>query len=181
MEYNRVVKLKSEKVCLIRSGKYEDGPVVSDLFVQTHGESDFLLSYPEEHSFDAKGESEFLQKRAESDREVMLLAVVDDVIVATAGISEVGHKFKVRHRAEFGISVAKDYWGIGIGKALMNACIECAKEMGYQQLELDAVAENDRAISMYKSAGFTEFGRNPMGFVSKYSGVQELVYMRLEL
>lgn len=181
MEYNRVVKLKNEKVCIIRSAKYEDGPEVSDLFIQTHGESDFLLSYPEEHSFDANSESEFLQKRAESDREVMLLAAVDDVIVATAGVSEVGNKFKVRHRAEFGIDVAKDYWGLGIGKALMNACIECAKEMGYQQLELDAVAENDRAISMYSGAGFTEFGRNPMGFVSKYSGIQELVYMRLEL
>ena len=59
--------------------------------------------------------------------------------------------------------------------------VNAAKEMGYQQLELDAVAENDRAISMYSGAGFTEFGRNPMGFVSKYSGIQELVYMRLEL
>lgn len=181
MEYNRVVKLKNEKICTIRSAKYEDGPAVSDLFAKTHGESDFLLTYPEEHSFDVNGESEFLQKRFESDREVMLLAVVDDVIVANAGVSEVGNKFKVRHRAEFGIDVAKDYWGLGIGKALMNACIECAKEMGYKQLELDAVAENDRAIGMYKGAGFTEFGRNPMGFISKYSGVQELVYMRLEL
>ena len=63
----------------------------------------------------------------------------------------------------------------------MNACVECAKEAGYKQLELDVVADNDKAINMYKSIGFTEFGRNPMGFISKYSGVQELVYMRLEL
>ena len=53
-----------------------------------------MLSYPEEHCFDTKSESEFLQARAESDREVMLLAVVNDKIVATAGISAVGKSIK---------------------------------------------------------------------------------------
>lgn len=93
-----------------------------------------MLSYPEEHCFDTKSESEFLQARAESDREVMLLAVVNDKIVATAGISAVGNKYKVRHRAEFGINVVKEYWGLGIGKAMMKACVQCAKNAGYQQL-----------------------------------------------
>ena len=34
---------------------------------------------------------------------------------------------------------------------------------------------------MYKSIGFVEFGRNPLGFISKYSGPQELVYMKMVL
>lgn len=88
---------------------------------------DFLLSYPEERSFDVQGESELLQSRAKSNDEVMLLAIVDNKIVATAGISAVGHKYKVKHRAEFGIDVAKAYWAFGIGKALMKACVECAR------------------------------------------------------
>ena len=33
---------------------------------------------------------------------------------------------KIRHRADFGISVDRQYWNLGIGTALMNACIECA-------------------------------------------------------
>ena len=98
-----------------------------------------------------------------------------------AGFNAIGSKYKVRHRAEFGITVSKNYWGQGIGKAIMNACIECAKEAGYIQLELDVVADNTRAIELYKKLGFIEFGRNPKGFQSKYSGFQELVYMRLEL
>ena len=111
----------------------------------------------------------------------MLLAVVNDKIVATAGISAVGNKYKVRHRAEFGINVVKEYWGLGIGKAMMKACVQCAKNAGYQQLELEVVADNQRAFHMYKSIGFVEFGRNPLGFISKYSGPQELVYMRMVL
>ena len=61
------------------------------------------------------------------------------------------------------------------------ACIECARAAGYVQLELNAVAENARALSMYEKAGFVEYGRNPKGFYSRLSGFQEVVHMRLEL
>ena len=181
MEYKEKVVLKNGQDCIIRNATYEDGPEMADLFVLAHSESDYLLSYPEEHNFDVKCESEFLQKRAESDNEVMLLAVVNDKTVATAGISAVGNKYKVRHRAEFGVDVIKEYWGLGIGKSIMKACVQCARNAGYKQLELEAVADNKRAINMYQSIGFVEFGRNPLGFISRYSGPQELVYMRLVL
>ena len=107
--------------------------------------------------------------------------MVNGVVVGTAGIEAVGTKYKVRHRAELGISVAKEFWGLGIGCALMDACIECARQAGYVQLELDVVSENSRAISMYEKAGFEEYGRNPKGFNSRITGFQEIVYMRLEL
>ena len=98
-----------------------------------------------------------------------------------AGISSVGPKSKVRHRADFGISVDKAYWGLGIGRALTEACIECAKAAGYAQVELSVVADNAQAIALYESFGFTAFGRNPLGFRSRVSGWQALVDMRLVL
>ena len=79
-----------------------------------------------------------------------------------------------------GIAIEKAYWGRGIGKALMLACIECAKKVGYLQLELEVVADNASAVRLYESVGFREFGRNPRGFRAKH-GWQELVLMRLEL
>ena len=75
----------------------------------------------------------------------------------------------------------KEYWGIGLGKALTKACIQCARDAGYDQLELNVVAENDRALSLYRSLGFVEYGRNPRGFNSQITGYQELVYMLLKL
>ena len=92
-----------------------------------------------------------------------------------------GFRYKVKHRADFGISVLKEYWGLGLGKALTKACIQCAKNAGYNQLELNVVADNERALSLYRSLGFEEFGRNPRGFNSKTSGYQELIYMMLKL
>lgn len=88
---------------------------------------------------------------------------------------------KIRHRAELGVAVDKDFCGIGIGRALIAACIDCAKKAGYSQLELEVVSENSHAIALYKSMGFVEFGRNPRGFCSRYQGWQELISMRLEL
>ena len=62
---------------------------------------------------------------------------------------------------------------------MTEACIECAENAGYVQLE--AVADNKSAIALYRSVGFREYGRNPKGFRSRLTGWQELVLMRLEL
>ena len=139
------------------------------------------LSYPDENSFDAVQEGAFLQGKTESKNEIEIIAVVDGVTAGMAGIEAIGSKYKVRHRADFGISVDKQFWGLGIGSELMNACIECARKAGYVQLELNVVAENEKAISLYKKAGFVEYGRNPKGFNSRTAGFQELIFMRLEL
>lgn len=181
MKYNQVITLKNGVECCLRNGMESDGQAVFDNFNLTHGETDYLLSYPDEHSFDVKQESQFLKEKSESRNEIQIVAVVDNVVVGTAGINAIGAKYKVRHRAEFGISITKEFWGLGIGQALTTACIECARAAGYIQLELNVVADNVRALSMYKKAGFVEYGRNPKGFNSRIAGFQEVIYMRLEL
>ena len=181
MRYNQKVLLKNGKEALLRNGDTADGLYVYENFNATHAETDFLLSYPDENSFDPEQEAQFLNEKTESSNEIEILAIIDGKVVGTAGIEAIGRKYKVKHRAEMGISILKEYWGLGLGKALSEACIHCAKEAGYTQLELNVVAENEVAISLYKSLGFTEFGRNPKGFNSRTSGYQELVYMLLEL
>lgn len=167
--------------CYLRNATQSDGQLVLDNFNLTHTETDYLLTYPNENNYDAARESQFLKEKADSENEIEIIAVVDGGVTGTAGIEAVGMKYKVRHRAELGISVLKAFWGLGIGRALMTSCIECAKAAGYSQLELKVVAENARALSMYEKAGFVEYGRNPKGFNSRMTGFQEVVYMRLEL
>lgn len=181
MKYNKIITLKNGREALLRNGEYADGEAVFVNFNEIHAETDYLLSYPDENSFDAQQEAEFLKEKTESPNEIEIVAVVDGVVAGTAGIEAVGSKCKLKHRAELGIAILKEYWGLGLGKALMEACIECAKEAGYTQLELNAVAENERAVALYKKMGFVEYGRNPRGFNSRVSGYQEVVYMLLEL
>ncbi len=181
MKYNMKVILKNGKEALLRNGDKADGKEVFEVFNQTHAETDYLLSYPDENSFDPEQEAQFLSDKTNSPNEIEIVAIVNGKIAGTAGIEAVGKKYKLKHRAELGISILKEYWGLGLGKALMNACIQCAKEAGYTQLELNVVADNERALVLYKSLGFKEWGRNPKGFNSRTTGFQELVYMLLEL
>ena len=181
MEYFTRIHLKNGSPCVIRNGTEKDGLAVYENFNLTHGQTDYLLSYPEENSMDPEQEARFLQAKTESENEIELVAEIEGQIVGTAGIERIGAKEKVRHRAAFGISVDQAYWGLGVGRALTEACIACAKRAGYAQLELDAVAENKRALALYESVGFVEYGRNPRGFHSRLTGWQELVLMRLEL
>jgi RimJ/RimL family protein N-acetyltransferase len=130
----------------------------------------------------AEGEARHLKEKAENPHDIEILAIVDGTVVGSAGIEALdAAKEKLRHRAEFGISVDRAYWGLGIGRALMRACIACARKAGYRQLELDVVAKNGAAIALYQSEGFVEWGRNPRGFLTREGHWQELVLMRLEL
>lgn len=181
MKYHQKILLKNGAEALLRNGDASDGLAAYELFNLTHAETDYLLSYPDENTYDPEQGAQFLEEKTKANNEIEIVAIVGDKLVGTAGIEAVGHKYKLKHRAELGISILKDYWGLGLGKALMKACIQCAKDAGYTQLELSVVAENERAMSLYRSLGFVEFGRNPKGFMSKTSGFQELVYMRLEL
>lgn len=181
MEYRDTITLKDGQTCLLRNGTAADGKAVLDVFILTHQQTDYLLTYPDETGMTIQQEVRYLQEKTDSSDEVELLAEVAGRVVGAAGIGCVGRKDKVKHRADFGISVDEAYWGLGIGRALTNACIALAKQAGYLQLELQAVADNEKALNLYKSVGFVEYGRNPRGFRSRLTGWQALVYMRREL
>lgn len=54
--------------------------------------------------------------------------------------------------------------GSGAAKAMLDACIEDAREAGLTQLELSVSAENERAHAFYLKEGFAEIGRVPNGY-----------------
>ena len=181
MKFDQRIILKNGKEAWLRNGCAADGGAVYENFNATHAETDYLLSYPDENSLDPDGEAQFLEEKSRSLNEIEIVAFIDGKVAGTAGIEAVGTKDKIRHRAEFGISILREYWGLGLGKALAKACIQCARDAGYIQLELNVVSENRTAIGLYQELGFMEYGRNPKGFKSRTSGFQELIYMRLEL
>ena len=181
MNYYKEITLKDGRNCILRNGTEEDAQAVLDSFIKTHTETDYLLSYPDEIKYTLEDEAELLKRKDKSESEAEIIATVDGKVAGVSGIDPIGKAYKVKHRANFGISVEMEYWGLGIGRALTEACIACAKRAGYAQLELDVVSENTKAAALYESVGFTEYGRNPLGFRTRLSGMQELILMRLEL
>ena len=181
MKYREEIVLRNGEVCLLKQGEAQDAEEVLRSFLLAHGETEFLATYPEESAFTPESERAFLQRQETSENAVELCAFVGGKVVGTAGVLPVGMQEKLRHRAVFGVSVEREHWGKGIGRALTAACIECAKRAGYLQLELEAVRENERAVALYQSFGFIVCGSNPKGFRTRSGRFQELVSMRLEL
>ena len=180
MKYYKTITLKDGRACVLRNGTEQDGQALLDIFILTHTQTEFLIDYPDEITMTVEDETKYLKEKTESENEIELLAELDGSVVGSAGIWCVRNRGKLRHRAGFGISILDACWGLGIGRALTEACIECARAAGYTQLELDVLADNEKALALYKSVGFTEYGRNPRGIKLRTSGYRELVLMRLQ-
>ena len=44
---------------------------------------------------------------------------------------------------------------------MLNAVLETAKEIGYEQAELEVIADNKGAVALYEKLGFQKYGRFP--------------------
>jgi RimJ/RimL family protein N-acetyltransferase len=87
---------------------------------------------------------------------------LDGTFVADAGGEVVGsiHVERSRHGfGEFGMAVARDWRGRGVGSALLAKAIEWTREQGMHKLCLGVFAHNDAAIALYRKFGFVEEGR----------------------
>lgn len=77
MIYYEKVELKNGKEMIVRHADYNDGKAVHDLFIETHQQTDYLLIYVDEFTFDELKQSAYLERKKESDRAVELLAVTN--------------------------------------------------------------------------------------------------------
>ncbi|MBQ2884644.1 MAG: GNAT family N-acetyltransferase, partial [Alphaproteobacteria bacterium] len=59
------------------------------------------------------------------------------------------------------IALYQEYCGCGIGKAMMQTVLDVAKNLGYEQAELEVISDNKNAIAMYESLGFEKYGTFP--------------------
>lgn len=113
MEYQNTVRLRNGRTCVVRSCSREDAEAVLSIFEATHKETDFMLTYPGEEIPSIVEEQQYLKEMEKSSKAIELIALVDGEHVGTAGVSPVGTKEKLRHRAEMGIGILKAYWRYG--------------------------------------------------------------------
>ena len=93
-------------------------------------------------------------------RQVILAAVVNGRVVGNAGLHAISDNPRQKHVCSLGISISQAYQGRGVGRALMNACLDFADHWAnYSRLALTVHADNTRAIKLYESLGFQHEGR----------------------
>ncbi|GAA3068567.1 hypothetical protein GCM10020254_10370 [Streptomyces goshikiensis] len=70
--------------------------------------------------------------------------------------------------------------GHGVGRALTVALVEDARAAGIEVLTLDVRGDNANALALYRSLGFSEYGRLP-GFVAVGERRYDKVFLMLDL
>lgn len=182
MTYDAVsLPLKDGRVCVLRNPGRSDAAAFARFSYQVRTETDFLLALPDEVEQNTEKVAQRLEATTDGQTQMMLCAFVDGKLIGFAIVGQVSNRRKACHRATFGVSILKEFWGLGIGTALMEHCIRYAKQAGFLQLELDVVADNESAVRLYRRHGFVEFGRNPLGFRLDDGTWQEVILMRLDL
>lgn len=81
------------------------------------------------------------------------------------------------HAGEFGMSVARDVRGKGVGRELLQALLDWVEqERRVRRVELEVMADNTAALRLYESLGFALEGRKREA-VRRESGYVDLIQM----
>ena len=175
-------RLKDGRTAFIRSPKEEDAAGLLDYLYVTACETEFIMRYPEEcGKYTLEGERAFIEKANTSDSEAAALCLVDGKIVGIASIMW-SHAIKTKHRASIGIALVREFWGQGIGTALMGELVRIAEESeDLLQIELDFIEGNSRARALYEKFGFRIVGVKPNAIrlkdgtlLNEYSMIKEI-------
>jgi len=154
----RYHELGDGRSLLIREASADDAGAVLGHVQAIAGESDFLNFGPGEFRLSEAEEAEFLRRFQASDNQIYLLGQIGEEMVATLAFSG-GSRRRGRHCGEFGMSVRKDHWGLGIGSLMLDALLDWAKHSGIvTKINLRVRTDNERAIRLYTSKGFTMEG-----------------------
>ena len=154
--------LKDGRTAVLHSPREEDVPGMLEYLVQSAGETDFLLRYPEEcGKYTPEAEKALFERMNASETEAMLACTVDGRIAGNCQITW-NRRIKTGHRASVAIALLKEFWGLGIGTRMFEEMIRIAEaDPAILQLELEFIEGNSRARALYEKMGFRITGVNP--------------------
>lgn len=164
----------------IRYVKAGDEQVMNDYINELSAEQTYISFQGEQVS--PEFEKEYIKKLLEKFKNkssVHLLFFAGDKLIGSSDINlNDPSRGAIKHVGMFGISIAKDYRGKGLGKFLMEVILdEAVKNLpNLKIITLRCFSTNLSAMKMYKDFGFVEFGRLPEGLFRKGEYTDE-VYM----
>lgn len=152
---------KNGNAFILRNAELSDAADYIRYLKVTSGETPYLIREPEEISLTEEQEQKFLQSKIDAERELMLAAIVDGKLVGNCSLMSAGGFNRYRHRCDVAIALYQKYCGKGIGKGMLDTILEVAENAGYEQAELEVIADNKPAIALYEKLGFIRYGIFP--------------------
>lgn len=155
------IKDKQDREIILRSAEEKDAEFLLDFLKITAAETPFLLREPDEITLSIEQEQDFIKAKKDSENEILLIAEIEGKHIGNCSLMSVGGFRRYRHRCEIAIALYQEYCGLGIGKAMLEMLLDIAKQVGYEQAELEVIANNKSAIALYEKLGFQKYGTIP--------------------
>jgi len=132
---------------VVRQARPADGRAQAKLFAAVAAERDGIATEP---PVDIDKRAALFARGADAS----IVAVADGRIIGDIHVEASRHGF-----GEFGMLVARDWRGRGVGTALVRAAIELARSQGLHKLCLEVFPHNAAGVALYAKCGFVEEGR----------------------
>jgi len=150
--------LADGQVLIIREAVETDAPEALAFANATSRESSFLSFGAGEFGFTEPQERAFIRECAASDTHLFIVGLIDDTLVSLLSFTP-GARPRHRHAGEFGLSVRRPYWGMGIGSFMLDALLTWAqRDEMITKINLRVRSDNARAIALYERKGFVVEG-----------------------
>jgi len=158
---------------VIREADVKDAEGIINVINSVGSEKVYIFT--ESFPHDVKWEEKYIQEHVKEKKDFLL--AVAEVKGKMVGVCDVhsGSTPKDRHVAGLGMSVIKDWRGIGIGTAMMIYITDWAKNRGMEKLYLSVFSTNQRAINLYKKFNFQVEGRRKKQYKIEGNYVDEII------
>ena len=171
MHHARAVVLRDGSEATVRSATVDDAGALLAHVNEIGAEEVYILTERSSKSLD---EERAWIASYDGQRGQLFVATIGGELVGSADISR-GRWAKDRHVAHLGIALQRRARGKGLGRALMQACLDWARAAGVRKVTLGVFATNERARRLYQSLGFVEEARLRGAVVLQGALVDDLV------
>lgn len=156
-----IIKDKKDRDIILRTAEENDAEKLIEYLKITAEETPFLIREPDEITLSVKQEQDFIKAKKESEKEVLLIAETGGRHIGNCSLMNLGGYRRYRHRCDIAIALYQEYCGAGIGKIMLETVLDIAEKVGYEQAELEVIADNKSAIALYEKLGFKIYGTFP--------------------
>ncbi len=162
---------RNGNVYRIRDAVPEDAPFIVEILTKVGQEGIYIAN--EGHYMSAEQQAQVLVRR---DPEIHLILVAEQGSRIVGTLEMVRGIFqKNRHTANFGMALAPEGRGRGLGEGLLLAGHDWARQLAIQKICLSVFSSNQAAIRLYTRLGYEEEGRRKNQFLLNGSWADEIL------
>jgi len=152
-------QLKNGQILVIVEAKKSDASRLIKYANKVAGETDNLTFGHGEFQVSLEDEKKVIENHKMSSNKLFIVAKINKQIVGVLTFSG-GKRPRIQHTGEFGMTVLKEHWGLGVGSKLIESLIDWAKKSKIiRKINLKVRTDNKRAVKLYKKFGFKKEGK----------------------